>query len=134
MTRKQIENHRWFSSELMFVSSADMIRCVNEIRNLVGPNKRLEVHPAQTGIHLEGYFDLTDKLDQIQEIIKKHASFALREYSIKCVSITQDGHFSGWCERYNRQGEIIEGINLSDFFEEGTTYIGSAKGDSNATE
>jgi len=119
MTRKQLENHRWFSSELLFVSSADMIRCVNEIRNLVGPNKRLEVHPAQTGIHLDGYFDLTDKLDQIQAIIKKHASFAMQEYSIKCVSITQDGHFDGWCEQYNRHGELIKGINLSDFFEKG---------------
>ena len=119
MTRKQLENHRWFSSELLFVSSADMIRCVSEIRNLVGPNKRLEVHPAQTGIHLDGYFDLSDKLDQIQEIIKKHASFAMQEYSIKCISVTYDGHFDGWCEQYNRHGELIKGINLSDFFEKG---------------
>lgn len=119
MTRKQLENHRWFSSEILFVSSADMIRCVNEIRDLVGPNKRLEVHPAQTGIHLDGYFDLSDKLGQIQEIIKKHASFAMHEYSIKCVSIGQDGYFSGWCEQYNRHGELIKGINLSDFFEKG---------------
>lgn len=119
MTRKQIENHRWFTSEILFVSSADMIRCVNEIRDLAGPNKRLDVHPAETGIHLDGYFDLSDKLDQIQEIIKKHASYALHEYSIKCVSITQDGYFSGWCDKYNRHGEIIKGINLSDFFEEG---------------
>ena len=119
MTRKQLENHRWFSSEILFVSSADMIRCVSEIRNLVGKNNRLDVHPAQTGIHLDGYFDLTDKLDQIQEIIKKHASFAMQEYSIKCVSITQDGHFDGWCEQYNRHGDLIKGINLSDFFEKG---------------
>ena len=126
MTRKQIENHRWFSSEILFVSAADMVRCVSEIRNLVGDSNRIDIHPGQTGIHLDGYFDLTDKLDQIQEIIKKHASYALQEYSIKCVSITQDGYFSGWCEKYNRYGELIEGINLSDFFEEG--------GNPNATE
>lgn len=134
MTRKQLENHRWFTSELLFVSPAYAIRCVNEIRDLIGPNKRLDVLPAETGIHLDGYFDLTDKLDQIQEIIKKHASFAMHEYSIKCVSITQDGHFSGWCEKYNRHGVVVQGINLSDFFEEGTVYIGSAKGEPNATE
>lgn len=128
MTKNQHiqENHRWFTSELLFVTAADMIRCVNKIRDLAGPNKRLDVLPAETGIHLDGYFDLTDKLDQIQEIIKKHASFAMQEYSIKCVSITQDGYFSGWCEQYNRHGEIIKGINLSEFFEEG--------GDPNATE
>ena len=119
MTRKQLENHRWFSSEILFITAADMVRCVNEIRDLIGPNKRLDIHPAQTGIHLDGYFDLSDKLDQIQEIIKKHASFALQEYSIKCISITQDGHFDGWCEQYNRHGELIKGINLSDFFEKG---------------
>lgn len=134
MTRKQIETHRWFSSEILFVTAADMVRCVNEIRTFVGKNNRLDIHPAQTGINLDGYFDLTDKLDQIQEIIKKHASFAMQEYSIKCVSITHDGCFSGWCEQYNRHGDVIEGINLTDFFEEGTTYTGSAKGDSNATK
>lgn len=134
MTRKQIENHRWFTSEILFVTAADMVRCMSEIREFVGENNRIDIHPAQTGIHLDGYFDLTDKLDQIQEIIKKHASFALQEYSIKCVSITQDGYFSGWCEKYNRNGVVIQGINLSDFFEEGTVYIGSAKGDPNATE
>ena len=134
MTKTQLENHRWFSSEILFVTAADMVRCLSEIRNLVGDSNRLEIHPAQTGIHLDGYFDLIDKLDPIQEIIKKHASFAMQEYSIKCVSITQDGYFSGWCEKYNRHGEIIEGINLSEFFEEGTTYIGSAKGDPDATK
>ena len=128
MTKNQQpqEIHRWFTSEILFVTAADMVRCVNKIRELVGENKRLDVHPAETGIHLDGYFDLIDKLDQIQEIIKKHASFAMQEYSIKCVSITQDGYFSGWCEKYNRHGEIIKGINLSDFFEEGE--------DPNATE
>ena len=121
MTKNQYiqENHRWFTSELLFVTAADMVRCVNEIRDLIGPSERLDVLPAQTGIHLDGYFDLIDKLDQIQEIIKKHASFAMHDYSIKCISITQDGYFSGWCEKYNRHGEIIKGINLSDFFEEG---------------
>ena len=121
MTKNQHtqENHRWFTSELLFVTAADMVRCASEIRTLVGENNRIDIHPAQTGIHLDGYFNLSDKLDQIQAIIKKHASFAMMEYSIKCVSITQDGYFSGWCEKYNRHGEIIKGINLSDFFEEG---------------
>lgn len=121
MTRNQHnhENHRWFTSEILFVTAADTVRCVNEIRDLIGPNKRLDVHPAETGIHLDGYFDLIDTLDQIQEIIKKYASYAMQEYSIKCVLITQDGYFNGWCEKYNRSGEIIKGINLSDFFEEG---------------
>ena len=121
MTKNQHtqENHRWFTSELLFVTAADMVRCVNEIRDLIGPNERLDVLPAQTGIHLYGYFDLSDKLEQIQVIIKEHASFAMMEYSIKGVFITQDGYFSGWCEKYNRHGEIIKGINLSDFFEEG---------------
>lgn len=121
MTKNQHiqENHRWFTSELLFVTAADMVRCVIEIRDLIGPSERLDVSPAETGIHLDGYFDLIDKLDQIQEIIKKYASFAMQQYSIKCILITQDGHFDGWCEKYNRHGEIIEGINLSDFFEEG---------------
>lgn len=121
MTKNQHtqENHRWFTSELLFVTAADMVRCASEIRTLVGENNRIDIHPAQTGVHLDGYFDLSDKLDQIQEIIKKHASFAMQEYSIKCVSITQDGYFSGWCEKYNRYGEIIDGINISEFFEEG---------------
>lgn len=121
MTKNQHtqENHRWFTSELLFVTAADMVRCVNEIRDLIGPSERLDVHPAQTGVHLDGYFDLTNKLDQIQEIIKKHASFAMQEYSIKCVSITQDGYFSGWCGKYNQHGVPIKAINLSDFFEEG---------------
>ena len=117
MTKNQHthENHRWFSSEILFVTAADMLRCVNEIRNLVGEDNRLDVHPAETGIHLDGYFDLIDKLNQIQEIIKKHASYAMQEYSIKCVLITQDGYFTGWCEKYTRSGEIIKGIDLSDF-------------------
>lgn len=121
MTKNQHtqENHRWFTSELLFVTAADMVRCASEIRTIVGENNRIDIHPAQTGVHLDGYFDLSDKLDQIQEIIKKHASFAMQEYSIKCVSITQDGYFSGWCEKYNRYGELIDGINISEFFEEG---------------
>ena len=128
MTKNQHtqENHRWFTSELLFVTAADMVRCASEIRELVGENNRIDIHPAQTGVHLDGYFDLTDKLDQIQEIIKKHASFDMQEYSIKCVSITQDGYFSGWCEKYNQYGELIDGINISEFFEEGE--------DSNATK
>lgn len=113
------ENHRWFSSEILFVTAADMVRCVNEIRELVGENNRIDIHPAETGIHLDGHFDLIDKLDQIQEIIKKHASYAMQEYSIKCVLITQDGHFDGWCEKYNRYGEIIKGINITELFEQG---------------
>ena len=121
MTKNQHtqENHRWFTSELLFVTAADMVRCASEIRELVGENNRIDIHPAQTGVHLDGYFDLTDKLDQIQEIIKKHASYAMQEYSIKCVLITQDGYFSGWCNKYNRYGELIDGINISEFFEEG---------------
>ena len=121
MTKNQHtqETHRWFSSEIIFVTAADMVRCVSEIQTFVGENNQIYIHPAQTGVHLDGYFDLSDKLDQIQAIIKKHASFAMQEYSIKCVSITQDGHFSGWCEKYNRYGELIDGINLSDFFEKG---------------
>lgn len=121
MTRNQHnhENHRWFTSEILFVTAADMVRCLSEIRNLVGDSNRIDVHPAQTGIHLDGYFDLIDKLDQIQVIIKKYASYAMQEYSIKCVLITQDGYFNGWCEKYNRYGELIDGINISEFFEEG---------------
>lgn len=135
MTRKQIENHRWFSSEILFVSSADMIRCVNKIRDLAGPNKRLDVHPAETGVNLDGYFTLDeDTLDQIKGIIKEYTSFSMKEYSIKYVLIEKEGFFSGWCEKYNRNGVIIEGVNLSDFFEIGATYTGSAKGDPNATE
>lgn len=127
-------NHRWFSSEILFVSAADMVRCASEIRNLVGDSNRIDIHPGQTGIHLDGYFDISNHLDQIKEIIKEHSSFAMPEYSIKCVLIDQDGYFSGWCEKYNRNGEIIEGINLSEFFEEGTRHIGSAKGDPDATK
>ena len=112
-------NHRWFTSEILFVTAGDMVRCVNEIRDLIGPNERLDVLPAEAGIHLDGYFDLIDKLDQIKEIIKEHSSFAMKEYIIKCVLIDQDSYFSGWCEKYNRNGVVIEGINLSDFFEEG---------------
>lgn len=137
MTKNQHnqENHRWFTSEILFVTAADMVRCVNKIRKLVGENKRLDIHPAETGIHLDGYFALDeDTLDQIKEIIKEFSSFAMKEYSIKYVLIEKEGYFTGWCEKYNRNGVIIEGVNLSSFFETGTTYIGSAKGDPNATE
>ena len=118
--RHNHRNHRWTTSELLFITAADMLRCVNKIREFVGENKRLDVHPAETGITLDGYFPLDEpELDQIKEIIKQYASYAMHEYGIKYVLIEQDGYFSGWCEKYNRYGEIIKGINISDFFEEG---------------
>lgn len=111
---KQI--HHWFTSELKFKNSADMLRCKAQLEKAIsGDSYLITVEPAETGVHFSGCFDFIAFNASFNTIL---TGYDLKEnYKIKCIFQDADGYFGGWVEEYNRKGDLVQAVSLSEIFD-----------------
>lgn len=109
------EVNRWFSSELIFHTQADMVKCYKELKASISREHEITIESGNTGVHFSGLFDFSEFDEQFPHILSKY--LMPMRYKVKCVFNDPNGYFGGWVTCWNTNAVEIESISLNEFFE-----------------
>lgn len=109
------QRNEWFTTELNFKNSADMLRCKQEIEESnVDDCFTILTECGETGTHFRGSYDIFDLETSINKIISKYID---HPWAIKVVFVDHDGYFGGYSTHYDSKGDEVSSVSINDFFD-----------------
>lgn len=109
------EVHRWFSSEIIFPTQADVVKCYKQLKVLAKDSGEIQIESGSVGVHFSGSFNFLEFNESIPKVISE--CMQTPNFSIKYIFSDPDGYFGGGVTCWDGNGEVIDDVCINTFFE-----------------